>query len=164
VLGACSSATSVVTIFVVLAGATRAFNAFFVSQAPMAEARPRLRYVTFRQAGIVRPERIDRDLSRELIDNVGGDGFVDGVQALASYSLRDRLPEIACPTLVVWGKRDPLVSHRDAVELERLSPDARAVVWDDCGHVAMLEKPREFNELAIDFLADSSVDHQPVTR
>ncbi|MCW3006720.1 MAG: alpha/beta hydrolase fold protein, partial [Solirubrobacterales bacterium] len=62
--------------------------------------------------------------------------------------------EIGCPTLLVWGRDDRIVPVRDADVFEELIPDARKVIWDDTGHVAMLEQPARFNELLEDFLAE----------
>ena len=81
-------------------------------------------------------------LVAEQIRGSGKPGFVDALDALTDYPIRDRLPEIACPTLIVWGEDDKLVPVRDADEFERLIPDARKVVFPDTGHVAMLERPR----------------------
>ena len=74
------------------------------------------------------------------------------LDALTDYPIRDRLGEIACPTLIVWGAEDKLVPARDADEFARLIPNARKVVWPDTGHVAMLERPAAFNALLEAFL------------
>ena len=73
---------------------------------------------------------------------------------MLTYDVRERLPEIACPTLIVWGKQDLLISVRDADVFEQLIPDARKVIFDDTGHVAMLERPQAFNALLERFLAE----------
>jgi len=45
------------------------------------------------------------------------------------------------PTLVVWGDRDRLVDPRLAPRLAATVPDARLLVLEGVGHVAMLEAP-----------------------
>src|SRR5512135_1999799 len=66
--------------------------------------------------------------------------------------LRDRLPELAMPTLIVWGARDrviPLAQARDAVgRLQR----GRLAVIPDCGHVPQIERPELFLEALGSFL------------
>ena len=47
-----------------------------------------------------------------------------------------------------------LVPVKDADVFEELIPDARKVVFDDTGHVAMLERPARFNRLLLDFLSE----------
>jgi len=85
----------------------------------------------------------------------GKPGFVSALDALSDYSIHDRLEEIECPTLIVWGTDDRLVPLRDAYEFERLIGDnASVIVYDDTGHVAMLERPDAFNEALERFAAD----------
>ncbi|MDT0275182.1 alpha/beta fold hydrolase [Blastococcus goldschmidtiae] len=45
------------------------------------------------------------------------------------------------PTLVIWGGRDRLVDPALAPKLAAAIPDARLRVFEDIGHVAMLEAP-----------------------
>jgi len=59
--------------------------------------------------------------------------------------IRDRLGEIRCPALIVWGEEDRLVPVRDASEFAWLIPDARTVLHPDTGHMVMLERPERFN-------------------
>lgn len=48
---------------------------------------------------------------------------------------------VACPTLVVYGRRDPLVDSRGAHRVTRHFRDAHVVVLPDSGHVAQMEHP-----------------------
>jgi pimeloyl-ACP methyl ester carboxylesterase len=70
------------------------------------------------------------------------------------YHIRDRLGEIACPTLIVWGEDDRLIGVRDADLFAELIPNSRKVVFGDTGHMAMLERPEEFNGLLSGFLLE----------
>jgi pimeloyl-ACP methyl ester carboxylesterase len=100
------------------------------------------------------PGRLPAPLAAEQLRGSGKPGFLPALDALTSYPIRDRLPEIEAPTLVVWGEKDPLVPVRDAWEFGRLIPDARVVVYEDTGHVAMFERPEAFNALLREFLED----------
>jgi pimeloyl-ACP methyl ester carboxylesterase len=76
------------------------------------------------------------------------------LEALLGYSFRDRLAEIDVPVLVVWGRNDMLVPSSDAREfVELIGDNARRVMFEDTGHVSMLERPSRFNELLAGFLA-----------
>jgi len=101
-----------------------------------------------------RAERLPAALIAEQVKGSGKPGFVPALDALTDYPIRDRLGEIECPVLVVWGEKDRLVPVRDAHEFGRLIPDARVVVWPETGHVAMLERPAAFNALVEDFIAE----------
>jgi pimeloyl-ACP methyl ester carboxylesterase len=113
--------------------------------------RPRSRRAMFNLVA-AHPERLPAPLVAEQLRGSGKPGFVDALDALTDYPIRDRLGEIAAPTLVVWGADDALVPVRDAWEFGALIPDARVVVYEDTGHVAMLERPDAFNALLADFL------------
>jgi pimeloyl-ACP methyl ester carboxylesterase len=105
------------------------------------------------------PELLSPELVSEQAQGSGKPGFVDALDAMMHYPLRDRLSQIACPTLIVWGRRDALVPVDDADEFERLIPNARKVVWDDTGHVPMLERPEAFNRLLEAFIAETPWRH-----
>jgi pimeloyl-ACP methyl ester carboxylesterase len=124
-----------------------------VARAAWIARRPRLRRAAM---GFVaaHPERLPAPLAYEQIAGIATPGFVPALDACTAYPIRDRLPEIACPTLLVWGNRDRIVPVADAGVFAALIPDARKVVWDDTGHVPMLERPERFNRLLADFLAE----------
>jgi pimeloyl-ACP methyl ester carboxylesterase len=102
------------------------------------------------------PSRLAPDLAWEgLMKGAGKPGFQDALRANLVYDFRDRLPEIRCPTLIVWGENDSVISVHDAAEFERLIPDSRKLVMKDTGHVPMVERPRAFNDQLSEFLAET---------
>lgn len=110
------------------------------------------------------PTRLERDLLAEQITGVGTRGFAPSMRALMSYDFRDRLGEIACPTLVVQGDQDVLVPLGDAREFERRIPRATSLILRDTGHVPMLERPATFNRAVIEFLEQEVAPEQPDAR
>jgi pimeloyl-ACP methyl ester carboxylesterase len=117
--------------------------------------RPRLRRAAL-QVVVRYPEKLSVGLASELVAGSGTPGFVGGLDAVLGYSFRDRLPEIEVPTLIVWGRNDILIPVEDAHEFERLiGENAHAVIFDDTGHLSMLERPARFNELLAEFIAGS---------
>jgi pimeloyl-ACP methyl ester carboxylesterase len=123
-----------------------------VKQLPVVN-RPRLRRAAL-QLVVRYPERLSVPLASELVVGAGTPGFVGGLDAVLGYSFRDRLPEIEVPTQIVWGRNDILIPVADAYEFERLiGSNARLEVFDDTGHLSMLERPSRFNALLADFIA-----------
>jgi pimeloyl-ACP methyl ester carboxylesterase len=99
------------------------------------------------------PSRLAPDMAYEgLMRGTGKPGFDDAMRATLDYDFRDRLPEISCPTLIVWGEKDVVLPAKDAEEFERLIPDSRKVVLADTGHIPQVERPRAFNECLLEFL------------
>lgn len=67
-------------------------------------------------------------------------------------SLREAIPLIKIPSLLVWGDRDPVVDPRSALELQRHLADAQLKFIPGAGHLAFEERPEEFNRLVLEFL------------
>jgi pimeloyl-ACP methyl ester carboxylesterase len=130
-----------------------AYSGWLASRSDALARRPGARRMIF---GIVahRPDLLPGPLVAEQVRGSGKPGFLPALDALTDYPIRDRLGEIACPTLIVWGAEDKLVPARDADEFARLIPNSRKVVWPQTGHVAMLERPEAFNALVQAFLAE----------
>jgi pimeloyl-ACP methyl ester carboxylesterase len=54
------------------------------------------------------------------------------------WKLADR---VQCPTLVVYGRKDPLIDTRAAHRVTRHFAHSRVMVLPDCGHIAQMEHP-----------------------
>jgi len=54
---------------------------------------------------------------------------------------------VTCPTLVIYGRKDPLIDQRAAYRVTKAFPNAHVVVLPDSGHVAQMEHP-EFVQAA----------------
>lgn len=119
--------------------------------------RPRLRRALLWRVAQY-PEQLEPELCYEVASGGGKPGFLDALDALFNYDFADRIPEISCPTLIVWGGNDQIVPVRDADEYERLIPEARKVIFEDTGHVSMLERPARFNKLVEEFLNSNKTD------
>jgi pimeloyl-ACP methyl ester carboxylesterase len=65
---------------------------------------------------------------------------------MAESDLRDVLPQIAVPALLLWGEADVRSPLSVARQFERAIAGARLVVIPDAGHVSNLEQPQRFND------------------
>ena len=102
------------------------------------------------------PRLLKPDLVYEgFMKGAGKPGFDDALRASLDYDFRERLPEVKVPTLIIWGEKDSIIPVRDADEFERLIEDSRKVVVKDTGHITMAERPETFNDLLVDFLAET---------
>jgi pimeloyl-ACP methyl ester carboxylesterase len=115
--------------------------------------RPRLRRFAL-QLVVRYPEKLSVPLTTELVGGANAPGFIDAFDALMGYSFRDRLEKIEPPVLIVWGRNDMLVPVEDAEMYEHLiGENAHSVIFEDTGHLPMLERPSRFNELLRGFVA-----------
>ena len=70
-----------------------------------------------------------------------------GGTTMADPTLLGRLPEIAVPTLVVWGAADRVVPPSHGAAYAAAVPGARLEVIDDAGHLPQLETPDRLTAL-----------------
>ncbi len=127
--------------------------AWLASKSDTVARRARLRDATL--ALVTRhPSRLPAPLAAEQLRGAGKPGFLQALESILDYDFRERLAEIACPTLIVWGDGDRLINVRDADVFAELIPGSRKVIFEDTGHMAMLERPAAFNALLSDFLAE----------
>jgi pimeloyl-ACP methyl ester carboxylesterase len=137
----------------IMALATRASTA----QRRRHMARPGLRHWILSMV-VRHPTRLRPDIAFEgLVKGSGKPGFVDALGACIDYDFRDRLPEIGCPTLVMWGRNDAIIPVRDADAYVELIAGSRKLIFEDTGHVAMVERPIAFNHELQRFL-DHEID------
>jgi pimeloyl-ACP methyl ester carboxylesterase len=99
------------------------------------------------------PDLLQPELCFEIASGAGKDGFLDAFAAVLDYDFRDRLSDVEVPTLIVWGRQDKIVPVGGAHEYERLIAGSRKEIFEDTGHVPMIERPHRFNALLEEFLA-----------
>ena len=68
----------------------------------------------------------------------------------------ERRERYAGPALVAWGREDAILPARQVEDALRLAPQAEVRVIPSCGHLVMIEKPRELLEAMLPFLDRAS--------
>jgi len=74
----------------------------------------------------------NRDINQKI--------FAD-MRAGSMDEFREALPQVKAPTLILWGGKDRVISADNAQVFDALIPDSRVVIFDDIGHVPMIEVP-----------------------
>ncbi len=74
------------------------------------------------------------------------------LEAMEKWSRADKLSQITCPVMIVWGEHDRTYRWPQIEELWSKIPDASLAVIPGCSHAAHMEKPKIFNTLVEDFL------------
>jgi pimeloyl-ACP methyl ester carboxylesterase len=114
------------------------------------------RHRRLREAGlrlvVAHPSALPPSIASELVRGAGKPGFMPALRSMLGHDLRSRLGLVACPALVVWGGSDRALPVRDGEVFTRLIPDAREVIFEDTGHLSMLERPAAFNAVLGEFL------------
>jgi pimeloyl-ACP methyl ester carboxylesterase len=76
---------------------------------------------------------------RDLLDAI----FWEILDEALHDSLTDRLGDVSTPTLVIWGRHDRLIDVSCAEVMAASIPNNKIVIFEDAGHIPMIEKPRE---------------------
>ena len=72
--------------------------------------------------------------------------------SLVNTDLRDILPDIKCPSLLIWGENDTATPLEDAKTIEKLIPDAGLCVIKGTGHYSFVERPFEAHAILNSFI------------
>lgn len=67
--------------------------------------------------------------------------------------LNDRLKEVSVPTQIIWGRHDKLIDVTCAMVQHQGIAQSELVIFEDVGHVPMIEKPAETARHHLAFLA-----------
>ena len=96
---------------------------------------------------MVKPPHIPARFKQVVFDQNGPHAdFRDDVFAVLSRDhvqnpLNSRLPEVRVPTLVIWGRHDRLIDVSCVEVLQAGVPDCESYVFEDLGHMPMVEAP-----------------------
>jgi len=118
------------------------------------EVRQLVKLVFFNQALFGSDAFIEQSLAIRVAANDGYtiNSLIESIKRDEDF-LNGRLGEIKKPTLIVWGKQDGLLKVADAEQFKREIAGSELLVFDQCGHVPMVEKAADFNNAVLAFLA-----------
>lgn len=75
---------------------------------------------------------------------------------LQRTGIRNRLRELRLPVLILWGENDRFIPPKYAEVARQEVPNSTVQMIPNCGHVPMVEKPREFFEVVHQFLSEGA--------
>jgi pimeloyl-ACP methyl ester carboxylesterase len=79
-------------------------------------------------------------------------GLLRTIRGTMDHCVRDRLPQVVQPTLLISGREDRIVDPRHAAEAAALLPNCRYVSVPSCGHAPQMERAGFINRLVLHFL------------
>jgi pimeloyl-ACP methyl ester carboxylesterase len=81
-------------------------------------------------------------------------GLLRAVRGTSGHRVRDLLPLVSAPTLLVVGAEDRIIDPRQSADAAGLLPNGRLVVLPGCGHAPQIERADEVNRMVIAFLTE----------
>jgi len=138
----------------VLSGSSGLFERSFTRGVPH---RPTAEFVRGKMTEVFHdPAMITPEWVEEIRARVARRSYVLRVLQISRsarrYNLEDRLHEIHCPTLLVWGAEDCVTPRDIAIRFLDGIPSATLRLVPECGHAPMLEHPEAFARAVEEFL------------
>jgi 3-oxoadipate enol-lactonase len=103
----------------------------------------------------------DSDHGKPVVERMRGiltatpsEGYAGCCEAIAEMDLREDLPSIAAPALVLAGEQDPSTPPEHGRQIAELIRDARFEVISPAAHLATIERPDLTTAMILRFLSD----------
>jgi 3-oxoadipate enol-lactonase len=96
------------------------------------------------------PEAVEK--VAKMLRGTDPEGYAGCCAAIRDMDLRDRLPSIQAPTLVVSGAEDPATPPEKGRAIADSIPNTRFEVVPEASHLANIEQPKQVTNLILDHL------------
>lgn len=93
------------------------------------------------------PDPVAVEQARLFFDAMAPSAITKSILPLLAHDVREGLPSVTTPSLVLVGSKDVITPPSQADDLVRLLRNARLHIFDGAGHVPMLERRAEFAEV-----------------
>lgn len=107
------------------------------------------------------PEMATKEIVDDVFNTVNDRMKLIKTLTIAKSAIRHNmakdLPKMYTPTCIIWGKNDGVTPPEVAEEFHRLLPNSELFWIDKCGHAAMMEHPKEFNEIMYHWLVSKNI-------
>ncbi|WP_239027560.1 alpha/beta fold hydrolase [Geomonas diazotrophica] len=109
--------------------------------------------------GMFAEGELDHALYQRIVHGIvmGGrsadpEAVMQSLNILSTADLREQLPQVDRPVLVVHGELDTVCPAAASTYLAQRLPMARLEIFQGCGHAPFMTRPERFNELFRNFL------------
>ena len=98
------------------------------------------------------PEEIEQTMKLRLASFVSEETYRAQVAAAVNFNVEEKLSAITAPTLVLSGDADAVVPAQNSQNLASRISGAQLAIVKGGSHLFFIERPKEFNEIVIEFL------------
>jgi pimeloyl-ACP methyl ester carboxylesterase len=100
------------------------------------------------------PDRFEKSIALRLKKIQPLSAFLRQQKAAHAFDSNDRIGRILKPTMVILGDKDRLFPIELSEDFRRKLPNARFIVYKNCGHAILLEKGEELSKDILAFLKE----------
>lgn len=94
------------------------------------------------------------DFTYDMLAETGTDVIFDLFKTYRDFEVTEMLPDVTVPVLVITGTHDRITVPGASQFLAENLPKAELKMFDNAGHMTMLEKHKEFNAMLESFFDD----------
>jgi len=102
---------------------------------------------------LITPEVVDRQYQFSRMKGTTWSLYSTFRNAKEAMKLKECLPRIDRPTLLIWGEDDLLFPPSVGEGLQRAIPGSELQIVEKSGHIPMWETPEKVNPLIVAFLS-----------
>jgi pimeloyl-ACP methyl ester carboxylesterase len=122
-------------------------------------------------AGIAYPKK--EAITDELVEILSSPAYDEGSEQTLfrlsrsvrkddfAESVRDLLPQVAVPMLLIWGLEDKMIPPNQARAIAEQNSKLKLIELEDAGHCPHDEYPEQFNALLLDWLESTFLPPSP---
>ena len=92
---------------------------------------------------------------QKMVESIPAEGYAGACDAIQHMDLRERLPSITAPTLVIAGAEDPVTPPEHGRLIADSIPGSRFEVIDGAAHLANIEDPARVTGLLVEHITDA---------
>jgi 2-hydroxy-6-oxonona-2,4-dienedioate hydrolase len=96
-------------------------------------------------------EEVAQFVAKSVTDHMTKKDCLTATAASAGFNICENLKNLQQPTLVIVGKKDITTPVWASEMIHEWLPNSELVIIPDAGHLTILDHPKEFNNLVIDF-------------
>ncbi len=127
-----------------------------VEQLPIVEGVRRNDHRALIESVFVNPRHVEPEMvayyARSFADRRWRIGLLRTIRGTMDHCVRERLPQVPHPTLILSGRQDRIVDPTQAIRAARSMPRGQSLVLSECGHAPQIEKAWLVNRLVVRFL------------
>jgi pimeloyl-ACP methyl ester carboxylesterase len=124
---------------------------------PLIELMRTNREILSRSLAVTVPSLKDPDFFTALVDDavrMAARAWIGNARALGAFNYTGRCAAFTGPVLVLWGRRDVIITEGMARETAGAFPGARLLILEETGHSPMVEDPAGFTSIVSGFAAE----------
>lgn len=95
------------------------------------------------------------DFTYDMVAETPSDTIFSLFKAYRGFDVTDHLGDVTVPILIVSGTHDRICLSEASEHMAAELPKAQLELFEDCGHMTMLEEHNRFNSLVETFLSDT---------